>query len=61
MRMHLTYIYIYKNKLSVCVCVSVEWRHVCVSTDVMFSTDEITDRDIGTQMTTGTPAHREYK
>ena len=47
-------IYIYKNKLSVCV-----W--VCLSGDVMFSTDEITDRDIGTQMTTGTPAHREYK
>ena len=34
---------------------------MCVSTDVMFSIDEITDRDIGTQMTTGTPAHREYK
>ena len=45
-------IYIYKNKLSVCVC---------LSSDVMFSTDEIKDRDIGTQMTTGTPAHREYK
>ena len=42
---------------------------VCVLSDVMFvcrltsclSTDEITDRDIGTQMTTGTPGHREYK
>ena len=33
---------------------SVESRHVCLSTDVMFSTDEITDRDIGTQMTTRT-------
>ena len=40
-----------------------------MSTDVMFvcrltsclSTDEITDRDIRTQMTTGTPGHREYK
>ena len=73
---------------------SVDWRHVCVSTDVIFvdwrhykdwavcchevvcrltscfSTDEITDRDTGTQMTsgtlkeklqTGTPGHREYK
>ena len=32
-----------------------------IMTDVMFSTDEITDRDIGTQMTTGTSAHTEYK
>ena len=43
------------------ICLSVRGRHVSVSTDVMFSTDEITDRDIGTKMTTGTSAHREYK
>ena len=51
-------VYIYINKLS-----------VCLSSDVMFvcrltscsSTDEITDRDIETQMTTGTPGNREYK
>ena len=47
-------IYIYKNKLYVCVCVSVEWRHVFVSTDVMFSTDEITDRDTNDDRDTGT-------
>ena len=37
-------------------------RHevVCRQTSCL-STDEITDRDTGTQMTTGTPGHREYK
>ena len=51
-------IYIHKNKLS--VCLSSDVMFVCRLTSCL-STDEITDRDIGTQMTTRTPEHREYK
>jgi len=49
-------IYITKNKLSVCVCV--EWRHVCVDWRHVC---QLTRLKTGTQMTTGTPGHREYK
>ena len=47
-------VYIYKNKLS--VCLSSDVMFVCRLTSGL-STAEITDRDIGTQMTTGTPGH----